>query len=198
MNIEPAGAALPEQDKLVQGADGNGTASCFSLQAVHLVRTVSQTNISLSQMADQKASILMAATFVVFTISVGQASHGQLSVSLLVLAFFAFLSAMLAVTAVLPAVTPPPRECNDQNLLFFGVFAELSEEEFSDRILAVLATDEQIFRTMLRDVHQNGLVLHRKKYRYLGCAYRTFLFGLTVTFVVFVLEQMGILPHIAA
>ena len=40
-----------------------------------------QTNLSLSQMADQKASILMGATFVVFTIAVGQVSRGDMPVS---------------------------------------------------------------------------------------------------------------------
>jgi len=37
------------------------------------VRTALQANLTLSQMADQKASILMGATFVVFTLAVGQA-----------------------------------------------------------------------------------------------------------------------------
>lgn len=171
---------------------------CFSAQAIHLVRTVSQNNIALSQMADQKAGILMAATFVVFTITVGQASRGQVSHSLIILASFAFLSAMLAVAAVLPAVRSRKRPPENQNLLFFSVFTELSEEKFSDRILAALATDEQIFRAMLRDVYQNGLVLQRKKYRYLGYAYRTFLFGLTATFIAFLIEHTRILSLLAA
>ena len=42
---------------------------------------------------------------------------------------------------------------------------------------------------MLRDVHQNGMVLQHKKYRYLGLAYRLFLIGLTVTFALFLIEM---------
>jgi hypothetical protein len=60
-------------------------------------------NLALSQMADSKASILMGATFVVFTITVGQAKNGYLSPALLVLAAFAFASTMCAVMAVLPS-----------------------------------------------------------------------------------------------
>ena len=78
--------------------------SGYSNHAIHLVRTSQQVNLSLSQMADSKASILMGATFVVFTISVSQASRGQFPLSLLVLAAFAFVSAMLAVAAVVPKV----------------------------------------------------------------------------------------------
>ena len=43
-------------------------AISFPPNAVHLVRTNQQITMQLSQMADQKASILMGATFVVFTL----------------------------------------------------------------------------------------------------------------------------------
>ena len=87
------------------------TPHTFSPHAIHLIRTSVQTNLSLSQMADQKASILMGATFVVFTIAVGQARGGNVSLPLMVLALFAFLSAMCAVFAILPSVrgTPKPK-----------------------------------------------------------------------------------------
>lgn len=171
-----------------------GARESYSPQAVHLVRTVTMANISLSQMADQKASIMMAATFVVFTIAIGQASRGPFPLSLAVLALFAFVSALLAMAAILPAVRPDKRPQSGRNILFFGVFAQMSEEEFTDQVLDQLTTDERLFRTMLRDIYQNGLVLHRKKYRFLGYAYRTFLTGLVVTVVVFLLERGGVLP----
>lgn len=56
-------------------------------------------------MADQKASILMGATFVVFTIAIGQARGGAMPHALLALAGFSFLSAMCAVAAVLPSIS---------------------------------------------------------------------------------------------
>jgi len=166
----------------------------YSPQAVHLVRTVTMANISLSQMADQKASIMMGATFVVFTISIGQASRGPFPLSLAVLALSAFASALLAMAAILPAVRPRSRPRSQPNILFFGVFAQISEDEFADRVLAELGDEERMFRTMLRDIHQNGLVLHRKKYRFLGYAYWTFLTGLCATVVVFLLERSALLP----
>ena len=48
-------------------------------------------------------SLLMAATFLVFTISIGQAGRGRFPLSLEILAGFALLSALLAIAAVLPA-----------------------------------------------------------------------------------------------
>jgi Family of unknown function (DUF5706) len=147
--------------------------------SVHLVRTLQQLNLSLSQMADQKASILMGATFLVFTIAIGQASRGEVTPPLLILALFSFVSAMLAVFAILPSVSPKPSE--NPNILFFGNFTHMTEQEFSDAVIERLSHDEDVFRTMLKDIYQNGQVLQRKKYKYLGLAYRAFLVGLVLT-----------------
>ncbi|MCJ2177506.1 Pycsar system effector family protein [Novosphingobium album (ex Hu et al. 2023)] len=159
----------------------------YPTQAVQLVRTAIQSHLVLSQMADQKASILMGATFIVFSITVGQSSQGHLPLPLLVLSCFAFLSAVCAVMVVMPATRQPPLDLDTSNILFFGVFTQMTEHEFTELVVERLATDEGMFRTMLRDVYQNGQVLQKKKYRYLGYAYRIFLFGLTATLAVYLL-----------
>ena len=164
-----------------------GKDRIYPAQAVQLVRTATQTQLVLSQMADQKASILMGATFIVFTITVGQASNGSLPLPLLVLACFSFLSAICAVMVVMPSTRGPSVEIEKSNILFFGVFTQMREEEFTELVVERLAADESMFRTMLRDVYQNGQVLQRKKYRYLGYAYRLFLAGLTLTLIAFLL-----------
>ncbi len=168
----------------------------YTRDAIYLVRTVTQVNLQFSQMADQKASILMGATFVVFTIAIGQASKGTISASLVILAFSALISAFCAVVAIMPSIKPPPANPGKENRLFFGVFSQWSEEEFTERMLEVLHTDEDVFRTMLRDIHQNGQVLQRKKYKFLGIAYRTFLAGLTLTLLVFLIEHRGLIVGI--
>ena len=166
----------------------------FSNHAIHLVRTSVQANLALSQMADQKASILMGATFVVFTIAVGQARGGNMTVSLAVLALSAFLSALCAVYAVLPSIRPPKGGfVGKPNKLFFGHFTQLPEDEWADSVIDELRSDETVFRTMLHDVYQNGQVLQSKKYKYLGRAYRTFIVGLSLTVVTFVLEYLEVI-----
>jgi hypothetical protein len=166
--------------------------SGYSNHAIHLVRTSQQVNLALSQMADTKASILMGATFLVFTISVGQATNGTMPIALGVLALFAFISAMCAVFAVLPSVsTPTSAKLNDgkPNKLFFGFFTHMDEQEWIDSILHELHADETIFRTMLHDVYQNGQVLQRKKYKFLAYAYKSFMTGLCLTAITFVVES---------
>lgn len=166
--------------------------SGYSNHAIHLVRTAQQINLALSQMADTKASILMGATFVVFTIAVGQARGGTMPWALGVLALFAFISASCAVFAVLPSVSGPKSAgLNDgkPNKLFFGYFVHTPEDDWIDSILDELHADETVFRAMLHDIYQNGQVLQRKKYRYLSYAYRSFLLGLCLTLVTFVVEM---------
>jgi len=160
----------------------------FSPNAVHLVRTVQQIHVQLSAMADHKASILMGATFVIFTIAMGQAQFATAPLPLLILGATAFLAAVLAVLSILPAVRYP--KVQSPNLLFFGFFTQLGEEEYISEMIGRLTSEEEMYRTMLRDLYQNGLVLERKKYKLLGYAYRVFLIGLTASFSAFILAHL--------
>lgn len=163
----------------------------FSPNAVHLMRTAQLNGVTHARMADQKASILLGATFLVFSLSITRALTGDMPVALSVLAGFSFASSLGAVMAVLPAVDrPKPAETKRGNLLFFGHFAWRDEEEWTDELLAALETDESVFRTMAHDLYQNGQVLLAKKFRYLSLAYRVFIAGLVVTLLVFAVEML--------
>ncbi len=149
---------------------------------VHVVRTAQTMHLSLSQMADQKASILMGATFVIFTLAVGQAKGGMPPLPLAILGAFAFCSAILAVSVVMPSM---PKRRDDEapvNLLFFGSFVRLSEAEFIEAMRARVRDDNDALEMMASDLYQSGQVLARKKYRLLGYAYRVLLVGLVASF----------------
>jgi Pycsar effector protein len=158
----------------------------FPPNTVHVIRTAQQIHVALSQMADQKANMLLAATFVIFTIAIGQVRAMAEPLPLLILGGGAFASAILAIFAVLPAADY--RGAGPVNLLFFGSFAHLDEAEFVERVMAAVTDEEAAYALMLRDLYQNGRVLERKKYRLLGYAYRVFLIGLVASFVAFVAE----------
>jgi len=160
-------------------------ARTFAAQAVHAARTTTIINLTMSQMADQKASILMGATFVVFTLTIGQASKGHAPLALLVMGGFAFLSACFAVSVVMPSIGRKHRPTEHDNPMFFGVISQFAEEDYVETMLDNLETDEAMFRMMLRDIWQNGQVLQNKKYRLLGYAYRTFLAGLIASAGIF-------------
>jgi hypothetical protein len=153
--------------------------------AVHLMRTTQLAQLQLSAMADHKASILMGATFVIFTITIGKAQGATAPLPLLILGGAAFLSAVFAILAVIPATRRGKATASD-NLLFFGVFTQFDEDAFVDEITARLHSDDRIYRTMARDIHQAGSVLQRKKYRMLRYAYATLLAGLVGSGIAYV------------
>jgi len=160
----------------------------YPANAVHLMRTAQLAQMQLSAMADAKANILMGATFVIFTITIGQGRAGAAPLPLLILGGAAFFSAIFAVLAILPKTRAPERT-GESNLLFFGVFTQLGEDEFIDEITSRLRTEDGIYRTMARDIYQNGQVLQRKKYRMLAYAYQVFLLGLVASCAAYVIEH---------
>lgn len=144
-------------------------------------------------MADQKASILIGATFVVFTIILRDGMDRALSPALVVLAISAFVSAGFGVMAILPSIQTRPGQ--NPNYLFFGAFSHLSEDAFVAVMKPKLEDFDELATAMIRDIYQLGLVLQNKKYRYLGYAYRVFFVGLVATFLAFIaeagLKQLG-------
>ena len=161
----------------------------YPVNAAHLLRTAQLAQIQLSAMADAKASILMGATFVIFTITIGQARTGAAPLPLLILGGAAFFAAIFAVLAVLPLIRGRKRT-GGRNLLFFGVFSQMGEEEFIEELMSRLHTEDDIYRTMARDIHQAGSVLQNKKYRLLGIAYRIFLTGLVASCAAYVIRYL--------
>ncbi|HAU21124.1 MAG TPA: hypothetical protein DCS24_00755 [Erythrobacter sp.] len=162
----------------------------YSPYAVHMLRTAQVNTLTLSQMADQKASILMGATFLVFSILVSQSMVGDMSWTMIILAASAFLSSLCAVIAILPWAGKPKKEQGTPNKLFFGHFALRHEAEWVQEVLEDLETEEKVYRAMLHDIYQNGQVLHRRKYRFLGVAYRIFIAGLVATILSYLTEHV--------
>jgi hypothetical protein len=171
--------------------DGTGsklTAEPIELsgEGVHLLRTTQAVQYQLSQMADQKASMLLGITFLIFTIAVGQARVGTPQPALLILGAAAFMAAVLAVMAVLPQIKPPPVSEGSDNLLFFGAFSRMTQDEFVAAVLVAVTDTRSTYEAFARDIYQNGRVLAGKKYKLLGYAYRVLLVGLILSFIAFV------------
>ena len=153
--------------------------------AIHLLRTMQQHHVTLSAMADQKASIIIGVNSVVFALVVKEAATNP---ALLVLAASSGLAAVLCMLAVLPKLGGGNGPAAPPNLLFFGGFAQLSEADWIDWLERTNADDHAIQVVMARDVYQLGQVLAQKKYKYLGWGYRVIIGGLIATFVVFLLQ----------
>lgn len=159
---------------------------------VAMLRTAQQHHVQLSMMADQKASFLIAASFVMLTVIFTQIQAGNAPLTLVALAVFTLPAAIFAVMSVFPR---SDAGVTGFNPLFFGTFARMTPEGFMEEMRGVMASDEQVYRAMAIDIYQMGLVLYHKKYRYLRLSYRTFLLGLIAAPTVAVLDYSGVLTR---
>jgi hypothetical protein len=146
-----------------------------------LLRTAQQHHVSLSVMADTKASILITVSSIVVTLSLSRSGDPELRPALLTLAVTCVVSLILAIIAILPAFGKQP---GTRNLLFFGHFAEMSEAEYMSAIEGVITSDDSLYEAAVRDLYSLGTYLHRKKYRYLRYAYIALITGFVLATLV--------------
>jgi Family of unknown function (DUF5706) len=150
-----------------------------------LFRILSSNQVTLSQMADTKAHIMLTICAGVITLSLGRVFHPESArYAAIVLISSALVSALLAVLALSPRYgrpdVPPPDDPRF-NLLFFNHYATISEDEFTARMSRVITDNTAVREALLRDIYSQGKVLAHRKYRYLILCYRTFITGVLVS-----------------
>ena len=152
----------------------------------NILRTAQQHHVQLSVMADTKASILITISSIVLTISLSRSENPQLRPALLTLASACLISLLLAIIAVLPtfARRRSDHRPTEFNLLFFGHFASMTNEQYMAEMEHVLSSDALLYETAVRDIHSLGVYLYRKKYRFLRFAYVALLAGFILATVV--------------
>ena len=138
-------------------------------------------NITLSGMADNKASILMGASFVVFSISIGDIAEGKASLPLLVLTIFSFIATVFGVLTVRPNKLPRYQGSDPAekvNILFFGSYTNASREEYINEMIKVLSSEEETYRRLTEDLYDHGKVLRDDKFSWLYWSFTLFLVGM--------------------
>src|ERR1700710_827064 len=71
-----------------------------------MLRTAQQHHVSLSAMADTKASIIITVSSIVLTLSLGKVDQPELRMSVVTLTVFTLMALLLAILAVLPKYRP--------------------------------------------------------------------------------------------
>ena len=158
----------------------------------NVLRTTQQHHVQLSVMADVKANIIITICSITSTLTIGRLGDPELRVSAMTLLVFTTLALLLAILAVLPKYRPLRLPSADAplpkafNVLFFGHFAELSQERFLREVADKMAVNGIVYETMAKDIYALGYYLAHFKYRYLRLAYIFFLTG----FLLASLEQV--------
>ena len=156
----------------------------FPKEVHNLLMAANQTNMTLSEMADSKASILLGASFVVFSLSIGSLAEGKANFPMLVLTLFSFVATIFGVLTVRPnrmRKAKVPLTGKKVNILFFGSYIDCPREEYVDEVMRVLSSEEETYRRLARDLWDHGHVLRNDKYRWLYWSFTFFLWGMVVT-----------------
>lgn len=129
------------------------------LLASNALRANLTKHMTLNQMADHKASMILTAASLMLTISVTQYDKLDLPtfVVMIVTCGLAILSSIFAIIPVLHVK-------GVLNLFYFRSFEQVSEDEFIAEFKATLADRDKLYDAYLREIYYLGK--HRLTYKY--------------------------------
>ena len=160
-----------------------------------LFRVSYREQLELTALADSKASIMIQVNGLIMSIMLAAAGLvfrsqpwmlwpcGALGLTALISIVFAVFAARPKLNK-LPEITIADIKSGKANILFFGNFARISEDQFVAGMRELVEDPEAIYVNMMRHIHGLGSVL-LMKFRLLRVSYTVFLFGLFASVAVF-------------
>lgn len=166
-----------------------------------MFRTSYRTHIELSAIADNKSNIMISLNGIIIsiliaTISTKIDSDSWLQMPTIILLITCMLSLIYAILAARPRVsnekvTLDDVRSNRSNILFFGNFYNMKQEDYVTGMEELMTDSERLYDTMARDIHSLGAVLS-KKFRLLRVSYNIFMVGLVISVCSFLLLYLFI------
>ncbi len=161
-----------------------------------LFRVTSKNHLTLSNIADTKANILLSVNAIIISLvlsnlitKLDNPSNSYLIYPTIILICFSVTSMVLAVLATRPNVTSGEFTKEDVsnkkvNLLFFGNFHKMSLSDYEWAIQELVKDKEYIYSSLTKDLYFLGLVLNRK-YKILRLTYTVFMIGVVLSVIAF-------------
>jgi predicted metal-dependent HD superfamily phosphohydrolase len=162
-----------------------------------MFKTTLTNHIRLSEIADSKANILLSVNAIIISIALStlipkldSPSNAHLIVPTFLMVLFSVICIIFAILSTKPKVTSGKftrKDIEDKkvNLLFFGNFFKMPFEEFEWAMKELISDKDYLHNSMIKDLYYLGLVLERK-YRLLRLTYNTFMFGIIISVIAFV------------
>ena len=129
------------------------------LLASNALRANLTKHMTLNQMADQKASMIMTASSLMLTISLTQYDKLDFTV-FAVLMLTGGLAILFSIFAIIPALHVK----GVLNLFYFRSFAQISEEEFKAAFKETIADKDKLYDAYLREIYYLGKYRLTRKY----------------------------------
>lgn len=183
--------APPEKKKKKKKADGIGTSRGIET----MFRTSYRVHMDLSSLADTKANIMISINGIIISITLAAVSPRIATNQLLlwptsVLIVGCLMALVYAVVAARPRVSSKSLTLDDirenrANILFFGNFVNLSEDDFVEGMKDLMLDTDHLYTNMVRDLYGLGQVLKRK-FEILRISYNIFMAALIISVTLFV------------
>jgi len=161
-----------------------------------MFRITSANNQRLSDMADNKAQLLITVNSIMLSLIVSLLlrrleDHGNLIIPTFILLMVSLTCVVISILSTRPSIpkgefTKEDMDNKKVNLLFFGNFYKMSLPSYTDGMIKVMNDKDFLYGTLITDVYSQGVVLGRK-YKLIRLAYNIFMFGLIAAVLAFVI-----------
>jgi hypothetical protein len=152
----------------------------------HLDQMIRQTrahHVTLSNLADLKASVLLTTAALVMPLSLRFLEHPTLHFPALVMTGFSSITVLLAAYGTMPKFGKPSKDprAPDFDLLFFGYFTQLDRPTYLHHMQEAMNDPSRTYAIQLEEIYQIGSYLARAKYRWIRYAYLSFISGVVTS-----------------
>jgi predicted metal-dependent HD superfamily phosphohydrolase len=164
-----------------------------------MFRITSNNNQRLSDMADNKAHIMITVNSIILSaiisLLLGKIAKQEFlaipTYLILGVSVTTIIFSILATRPSLPAGKFTQQDLDDKkvNLLFFGNFYKMDLSRYTEGMWKVMDDKDFLYGSLIKDVYFQGVVLGRK-YRLLRISYNVFMFGLILSVLAFVVASL--------
>lgn len=154
--------------------------------ADNMLRIVENNHFRLSDMADNKAHLMVVVCSLMLSLLLPRFYDPQLRHPVIIMSIACVISILFALYSAMPTYQRrqegKPRIKNPNfNILFFGNFTHLTYAEYEKEMERVINDRDLVYESLVRDLYALGVVLNDKKYRFVRWSYLSFMIGLLAT-----------------
>lgn len=159
-----------------------------------MLRLTSENQMKLSDMADNKANILISVNAiiisVIFAVLLRRLQYETyLTIPTIIFLVVSVVTIVISILATRPKLSSGTFTQQDiinkkTNLLFFGNFHKASFEEYEAAMSKMMKDPDYLYRSVVKDIYYLAIVLGRK-YKLIRLAYNIFMIGIIVSVLAF-------------
>lgn len=198
----PDNVPLNQEQKHIPEKKSKGSSKSRPEKGIEtMFRITSSNNQRLSNMADNKAHIMITVNSIILSAIISLLlrkldSNSFLAIPTYIILSVSVLTIIFSILATRPSLPKGKFTKEDitkkrVNLLFFGNFYKMSLEDYTGGMLQIMEDRDFLYGSLIKDVYAQGIVLGRK-YKLLRISYNIFMFGLIISVLAFIIATITV------